>query len=431
MKKMSMLGRGLFAVVLAACSSGSTPNNGKDAASDGNPSKDAGNKKGDAAGKDAGAPTRHLLVTYDGTSPTTMFAWNLVTRTIDGKITTPDMQAISDTSNSIAPFLLNQTLDTIDRIDPSTWTVDGTWSVALPGDSGGAYSDPYAVVVASESQVYAIRYESNSIDVFDITTPADGGKSKAAVDLRSLVQSHDTDGNVEATAAAYVASSKLLYVVLGNIDTFATDDYMGSFDTICVQTTSSVIAIDTTTNTVVSLHGTAPGGGIALHGYDPTSMVYDAAGSRLLIFEAGCNPAPTSDGGAPGILQQRGVEEVDLKGNTSKILLDASNQGFPGNFVYVDPTHAVLGFIYPSPVAFRWDPTSTSLGAMLPNAPQAFDYDGNGNLVGASVNYGDGGATTTDLVSTSLATGKRTTLKSNVIPLGSGYVGSVGVWPRP
>jgi hypothetical protein len=444
MKKKSMVRGGSFAAMLVACGSGSTPSSGeKDASprSDGNTPKldaaadsgatDAG-QKGNEAGAEGGAVTRHVLVTYDGTSPTTMFAVDVATGAIDGKVTTLDTQAITDTTNSLAPFLLNQSLDTIDRIDPASWTVDGSWSVALPGDSGGAYSDPYAVVVASESQVYAIRYLSNVIDIFDMTKPADGGKRTGVIDLSSLVQPADKDGNVEATGAVYVASSKLLYVVLGNIDTYATDAYMGSFDTICVSTKSSVIAIDTVKNKVVTLGGAAPGGGIALEGYDPSSVVYDAKGSRLLVFEAGCNPAPTADGGPPGMIRQRGVEQVDLTSKTSKILLDASAQGFPGNLVYIDETHAAIGFIYPSYAAFAWDPTSTTLGASLPNAPQTFDYDGNGNLVGASVDYGDGGTATTDILSMSLATGKVTTLQSNVIVLGgAGYVGSVGVWPRP
>jgi hypothetical protein len=210
---------------------------------------------------------------------------------------------------------------------------------------------------------------------------------------------------------------------------------MGNELTACQTTPSSVIAIDTMTNAVVSLGGTAPGGGIALSGFDPSGpagVVHDVAGNRLLIAEAGCNPAPTSDGGAPGAVKLRGVEQVDLTANTSKILLDASDQGFPGNLVYIDPTHAVLGFIYPVPAVFLWDPTSTTIGAQLMNAPQTFDYDGNGNLVGASVVYGDAGAATTNIFSMPLATPNDiTVLQSNVIDLGDGYVASVGVWPRP
>jgi hypothetical protein len=405
-----------------------------DAARDVKTTSEAGGK-GDAA-KDAGAPARHVLVTYDSTNPSAVVAVNLATKAIDGDLETADPEAVTDTSNALAPFLLNQTLDVVDRIDPTTWTIDGSWSVAVPGDAGGAISDPYAVVVASESHVYVVRYLSNVVDVIDTTTAADGGKPTASIDLSGLVQANDQDGVVEATAAAYVPGSKLLYVVLGNIDrnTVAPPDY----DLLCVQTTSTVVAIDTTSNTLVSLTDAGPGGGIALQGYDPVQggTVYDAPNHRLLVFEAGCNPASTSDGGAPGAVQRRGVEEVDLTARTTKILLDASDQGFPGSFVYVSPTQAAISFTSyvsytPAYSAFAWDPTSTVLGSPLPNAPDVFDHDGAGNLVGASIFYGDGGAATSDILSMSLGTGAATTLQSNVIKVGNGYIGSVGVWPRP
>jgi hypothetical protein len=464
MKTIKMLGRGLFpvaAVLAAACSSSSSsssdagpldggPADGaaKHDAADAGPAKDGatGDAKGDVAVTDGGtsdaasdaapdaAAQRHVLVTYDGTSATgsTTLALNLVTGNVDGTLTTADPQVITDTSNVLAPFVLAQTTDVVERLDPTTWTVAGSWSTAIPGDAGGKYSNPYQVSVATETQVYAVRYDSNVIDVFDMSTPTDAGVAKASIDLTSLVQAADTDGNVEATAAVYVASSKRLYVLLENIDTLQTLDYMGSFDTLCVNTVASIVAIDTTSNQLLGLGGTAPGGGIQLLGYDPTSLTYDATNGRLLVFNAGCNPAPTADGGAPGALQQRGIEAVDLTANTTKILVDTSDKGFPGSFAYIDGTHAVVGFSYPAYEAYSWDPTTNALGALLPNAPQVFASDGNGNLVGATVNYGiDGGANTTDIVSMSLASGTATTLKADAVTLGNGYLGSVGVWPRP
>ena len=65
--------------------------------------------------------------------------------------------------------------------------------------------------------------------------------------------------------------------------------------------------------------------------------------------------------------------------NTSKTLLDASDQGFPGTLVDVSAQQAVVGFVYPTYKAFMWNPTLSNLGSELPGAPQAFDYDGHGN----------------------------------------------------
>ena len=464
MKKMGILGGGASALFVLgsgflACSSSSGggatgfPDGGtgpaKDAASDvhasdAHGSADAAHDGETDAGTDAkphmeaapppdSGPTRHVLVTYNGTAnvanPTTMLAVNLTTGTIDGKILSADTEAITDTSNASSAFFLEQTLNNMHIVGPTTFASEGTYPVG---------SDPYAVNVVAENQVYVLSYGSNTIDVFDLSTPpVDGGMPSATVDLSSLLQAGDADGEVEVTAAAYVASSKLLYVVLGNLNFSNTLDYMGSYDTLCASTTSTVIALDTTNNNAIhSLGGTALGGGITLQGYDPvgpSGFYYDVAGSRLLILEGGCNPPPTSDGGAPGAVKQRGVEAIDLTTNTSSILLDASSQGFPGSMTYIDSSHAVLSFYtsYPTTEAFLWNPMQTTLGTAVTNAPSVFDYDGNGNLVGATLVLGDGGSETTSIVSVSLSSGAVTTLVADPLVLGMGSIGSVGVWPRP
>ncbi len=383
---------------------------------------------------DAG-PARHVLVTYDSTSsktdPCTMFAVNLDTGAIDGQLSTTDTQAITDTSNAFAPFLLDQGEDKVVQINPTGWTASSTWSVALPGDAGGNYSDPYAVSVTADDHAFVIRYDTNLIDVLDVSSQGTG-QPMSSIDLTSLAEPTG-DGVVHAAAEVYVAASHLLYVALQNINLDTEGSYDGTYYTLCAGT-STVIAIDTMTHAVHSLGGTALGGGVTLQGYDPQIMTYDEAGGRLLLFNAGCSPSPTADGGAPGAAQQAGVEAVDLATNTSTVLLDTSTvTGFPASFAYVKPDVAVLGFQYPS-AAYAWDPTKTTLGALLPNAPDLFDYDGNGNLVGAVIvpSSQDGGASTTSIVSMSLTTKVATTLQSNVISLGgTGYIASVGVWPRP
>jgi hypothetical protein len=451
MKTWTILGTGLCIGLLGACSSsssnGTTPDSGthdtgvkKDTGAPktdgGSPHKDAGKDSAETpdakahvdTGVDAG-PTRYLLVTYDSTSPTTTFAVDLATGKKVGTITTTDTEAVTDTSNALAPFLLNQTEDVIDKIDPTTWTLGSSWSDPLPIDGGGGGSDSYAVVLASPTAGYVIRYDSNVIDVIDPSQMADAGAVTGSIDLTSLVQANDPYGVVQMQAAVYVGTSQTLYVVLGNTGTY--DDYMSNYDTICAGTTSTVVGIDTTTNTVKSLGGSGPGGSIALAGFDPTGAFYDAPNSRIFIVEGGCNPPPTADGGAPGPLQQRGIEAVDLTTNTSKILLDASTKGFPGSFAYVNAHQAVVSFGYPVGTAYNWDPTSTSLASAYPNAPQSFDYDGNRNLVGATITYDSSGNATTDILSMSLDTGTATVLVPNAITVGNGYIGSVGVWPRP
>jgi hypothetical protein len=408
--------------------------------------KDSGGEKdsGKGGSKDSGHGTkdtgvdasvgRHLLVTYDGTgsttAPSTMFAVNMQTHAIDGTIHLQDSQAITDTSNIAAPFMLEQSLDVVSEIDPLSWSFLGSWSVATSSDGGTA--DPYAVSVATESKVYVVRYDVNQIDVLDISTATDAGKATSNIDLSSLAQPQG-DGVVHASAAAYDPTSKLLYVVLQNININDVVYYQGSPYTVCPGTVSSLIAIDTTSDTVQSLGGAAPGGGIALKGYDPQSLFYDKMGARLLLVHAGCNGDPTSDGGMPGALKQAGVEEINLSTHATDILLDTSTvPGFPGSFVVASKTAAAIGFNYPTAVYF-WDPSTKALGKILSKDLMAFDYDGNGNLVGAAVipAVTDGGAATTNIVSVSMTDGTVTPWLMNVIPLGGyGYPASAGVWPR-
>ena len=87
-----------------------------------------------------GATASHVLVTYNGTTslatPTSVLAVNLATKAIDGTLLSADSEAITDTSNASAPFLLNQDLDTVERINPAGWTFDGSWSIPPVGEAG-------------------------------------------------------------------------------------------------------------------------------------------------------------------------------------------------------------------------------------------------------------------------------------------------------
>jgi hypothetical protein len=155
------------------------------------------------------------------------------------------------------------------------------------------------------------------------------------------------------------------------------------------------------------------------------------ANNRLLILEAGCNPSV--DGGA-GPITKRGVEAVDLTDRTTSVLLDASaafpgNGGFPEGIGYVDGTHAVLGF---GSGVYHWDPTNTKVGALIPNAPSPFTYDGNGNLLGTVTTETDAGSST-KVVSVNLSTGKSTTLNDSekLSEISNGFIGGVDVWPHP
>jgi hypothetical protein len=386
----------------------------------------------DAGAGDGEAPK--LLVTY-GVTASDLYVVDVAGKFVAGSLPFPGAFGAPFTQ-AAAPYLLEQAADIVAQLDPvKPWTVDSSWNVAVGDaiDGGAAYSDPYQIVVVGPSG-YVIRYTRNKIAVVDVSTSADAGLPESVIDLSSLVQPNDSDHVIEMTAGVYVASSKLLYVVLANIDRNLVSP--SGTNLFCSSTVSSVIAIDTTTNMIKSLGGTAPGGGIALTGFDPITggVAYDAAGGRLLIAEAGCNMQGPGDGGM-GALVKRGVEAVNLATGQTSILHDGSQDGVPSVFVYIDPTHAVLGFDYTGSETVAWDPTKPALGAAIPNAPDLFVYDGVANLLGVLTTFGADGGSTTDIISAPLAGGAATTLVSNPFPMSAGCgsycVGGLDLWPHP
>ena len=111
-----------------------------------------------------------------------------------------------------------------------------------------------------------------------------------------------------------------------------------------------------------------------LPGYDPafgqSPMVYDPPNNRLLVLETGCNVLG-GDGGA-GALVKREVEAVSLVDGSTQVLLDLTSAAFPEAIFYMDPHHVILQL----DTAYMWDPTTTTLGPAIPNAPDTFSVDG-------------------------------------------------------
>jgi len=386
---------------------------------------------------DAGAAAVHALITFGGSSTSEMVSVNLTSKAIEGRLPFPGV-GVTDTRNTLSPFLLEQNADVVAKLNSTKpWTVDSTWNVAMTDaiDGGSLYSDPAQVVVETETKAYVLRTNRNDIAVINETS--DSGIPTSSISIASFLQTGDTDGVVEMTAAAYVPATSRLYVVLANVNQ---NDEAAYGATICGSEVSTVIAINTLTDTVVSLGGTGPGGSIPLVYYNPMTAVFDATGDRLIVASAGCNAKPTAPGGALGAVSGRGVEAVNLTTDKSASLLSITASAFPAGFVdiptgfaYIDSTHAIIGFDGTGQAVYNWNPTSTTIGALIPNAPDVFVYDGNGHLVGTRVDTPDaGGASSTDIVSVTVPAGVSTTLAKNVTSLtGLVYVSSVDVWPHP
>ena len=385
-------------------------------------------------GNASGAPPR-LLLSINNTTTSELAAFNVAGGTVDGRYTYPGFIGLTSSLGS-DPYLMEQATDVIARLDAKRpWEVVSSWNVAGDDrtDGGKSNANPSAVVVPDCGKGYVLRFNRNKIAVIDTTKVADGGAAESYIDLSSLLQPDDKDGFVEMTSALYVPGKKRIYVLLGNIDLKKVA--MDGFTALCADTKPSIVAIDTTTGQLVPLGGTAPGGGIALDGYNPplgTPLAYDAARDRLLVLSAGCNV--DSGGGVAGGIVRRRVEEVDLATKQVKTLLSLDGQGFPAGMIFIDGTRAAISFFGQS---FLWNPSQTTLGAEIPGGLDFAAHDGKGNLVGARATYlGDGGAGPIEVVSVPLGDGgvdasSVKKLGENPFTNNSGFMSGAEMWPRP
>jgi hypothetical protein len=388
-----------------------------------------------STGADAEAgqpPPARLLLSYNATTQSELDVFGLQSQGVDGRLVYPGFIGTTATTGS-SPWLLEQASDLVARLDPiQPWIMRSSWNVALHDatDAGFAapYSDPDGIVVGAGTQAYVLRYTRNLIAVLDTTQDVDGGAPSSTIDLSGQVQAGG-DGYVEMSAGYFDPATSKTYVLLGNIDRFnvASDGYTQ----LCSNTHPTLVAIDTATNAVVAPPvGDAGTSGFALQGYDPafgpSAMVYDPANNRLLVLESGCSTAGT-DGGV-GPVTRRGVEAVSLTTGAVTQLLDLSSQAFPQAIFYVDQHHVVLQL----DTAYMWDPSTTTLGPAIPNAPQAFALDAKGNLVGLNQQVStDGGPGGWNVVSVNATDGGVTTLGQNPFSLSNGFVGGVQLWPSP
>ena len=334
------------------------------------------------------------------------------------------------------PYLLEQATDIVARLDAKRpWEVVSTWNVAGDDrvDGGKPNANPSTVVVPDCGKGYVLRFNRNKIAVIDTTKVADAGAPESFIDLAPLLQPNDKDGFVEMTSALHVASKKRIYVLLGNIDLKKVA--LDGFSALCADTKPSIVAIDTTTGQLASLGGTAPGGGIALDGYNPplgTPLWYDAARDRLLVLSAGCNT--DTGGGVAGPIQKRRIEEVDLATRQVRTLLSLDDKGFPAGMIFVDGARGAVSFFGQS---FFWNPSQTTLGPEIPGGLDFAAHDGKGNLVGARATFlGDGGAGPLEIVSVPFTDGgvdasSVQKLGENPFTNNAGFLSGAEMWPRP
>jgi hypothetical protein len=403
------------------------------------PTQDGGDSAAPSkCGDSTGAPQR-LLLSMNNTATSELAAFNLATKAVDGRFT---YKGFLGTTSSLGsdPYVVEQANDVVARMNAQKpWEPLSTWNVVGTDlkDGGDPNAQPIGVVVPTCAKGFVLRFNRNQIAVIDSNQVGDGGAPESFLDLAPLLQADDSDGLVEATAAVYVPNKNRVYVLLGNYDRKTV--VAPFYSLICKNTKASIIAIDATTGQLVSLGGTAPGGGIALLGYNPVvsaPLAYDAARERLLVFQGGCS----ADMGAapPGPIQKRSVEEVDLATGQPKTLLTLDDKGLPGSMVIMDGSRAALTFFFPNETYF-WNPSATTLGPQVPGSFDFATHDGKGNLVGARRVALDAGAGRIEILSAPYAGGDGGSIDAaavqkigdNPFTDNNGFLGGAEMWPRP
>jgi hypothetical protein len=381
---------------------------------------------------DAGpvGPFLTLSYTFDSFASSAYGVFNPTTGAALGGLTYA--QFGTNVSSNASPWVLEQANDLVLQMDPvQPWLVRSSWSVTEPPpeEAGAAtYSDAFSVAEVG-TKAYVALFTRDYIAVLDTSTVADGGAPLKSISLSQFVSDADVDHGLEAIAIFYDTTQSLVWVVLGNTNQAVSS---ASFPYLtCVPGFNPlVVAIDPTTDAIVS------GKTYSLSGFDvyPASAVaFDQASDRLLAASQGCSDVTDESDGAVvvGPTINSYVEALSLATGTDTILLNPAPPGASA-LVYVDATHA---FIQSNNGVNFWDPTQTTLGDVVPNAPDEIVWDGNGHLVGPTMtSLSDGGASFA-LIAVDAVDGGVTTLATNPFtptPDPDSYTWEgIDIWPHP
>jgi hypothetical protein len=381
-----------------------------------------------ACGDAGAAPARVLLV--QGIPRTSELAVvNMETGAVDGRLSFDGGYGVTS-SLGTEPYLLAEESDTVTRLDAfEPWKTVASWDVHGDDavDGGDPNANPVALVPVGCSKAYVLRFNRDKIAVIDQSQPG-GGTPNTYIDLGPIKDPKDPNV-IEMTSAVYVPSKRRVYVLLGNADLTR---YVTTNDNTYLLCTAalkpSIVAIDVDTDKVVSLGGTAGGGGIALEGYNPplgSPLVYDEANDRLLVLNAGCNEE-LGDGGVGGVIR-RSVEQVSLADGHTTTLLSLNDQEFPSTLAYADSDHAALAFFFQG---FLWNPREATLGAPILPGIDLVAVDGKGAFFGTRSTYVDGGPGPVEVLALPPGDAGSTLVLSGPFTKLGGYVAGIEAWPH-
>ncbi|MET0792062.1 MAG: hypothetical protein ABW061_11125 [Polyangiaceae bacterium] len=318
------------------------------------------NPQGVIVPAEAPAKLNHLLVTGTDFAQT-----ELVSVAVDkGTVTKGETYADSDVvtvSSAGVGFALERTNDKLHIIEngKSTATVDLT-------EVG---SDTAAI----DNKAYVPFLNKSAIAIVDLGD----GKVSRRIDLSAYDVAADTDKSVDVAGGVYDPTAKVAYFILQRIDrnTIVSPE----FQLACATAAALVIGIDTTTDELVDLNGSATGKAIELKLANPGSVAINADGSALYVLSAGCYEA--------GKLKSQGVEVVDPSDGSSTVAYAPEGEDYLAQLILTKGSDALLGS-FDSAGATHWNTLDIAkgdlVGAELKDVPQAVTYDGT-DLLGVQV----------------------------------------------
>ena len=341
---------------------------------------------GGSAGSDAGmAPGVLLAALTDFTSNTEVTSIDLATHTVLGSAMVADGDAVP-AAGAGTGFVLARTLSQVLTLGANGAIADtidvGRTAVGLAGTSP---TNPSSLAAVSASKAYVTLYDANRVAVMDLGPAAVASN----IDLASYLGSGDGDGAVDATAAVYDSATQRVYFVLERVD--RTTIAAPAYELACPTEKALLLAIDTTTDQLADLNGSASGEGIELSLVNPVDMVLD--GDKLLVLSAGCFAA--ADGGS-----QRtgfGIEEVTPSTGATAVALSPSDPDFLSRLLHLGGSDALIDRFDATYAEHwsRWSIGSTSLGTDLSDVPNTPVADQQGSLWGVGFTTDDGGTTPT------------------------------------
>jgi hypothetical protein len=240
----------------------------------------------------------------------------------------------------------------------------------------------------ARNKAYVGLYDASLISILNLSS----GTVSRVLDMSQFNYSGDADGSADIQAGVYDPHKNIVYFLLQRID--LTSIVPPDYSLPCSAENALVVGIDSSTDAIVDLNGTADGKAFELSLVNPVTMAISSDGNTLTMLAQGCYDSGTH--------VKSGVETLDLTTLSSKIAYAYTGTDYLGDLIVTGTTSALLS----DSGWFPLDLATGALGTAFAGAPDAATFDGT-DLIGISVT-GKVGA----VVRYNLTSGVRTTIKS-------------------